>query len=472
MSHLAVDDRTADPDHRAKRNVAVLAFANAVLGSQLAINIIVAGLAGALLAENPSLATLPISILVAGSLLAAPVVSLFMGRYGRRAGFLVGALAGGSGGVLCARALFVGSFELFLAGSVLLGIYQASQGFFRFAAADTGSEGFKPKAISWVFAGGLLSALIGPEIVRLTSAAFTTAPYAGAYLAVDCTQCRRCPLPLVPRHPAPGARGRHDRHGAATCRDRAATRVHHRSAVGDGGVRIDEPRDDVDAARLGRSRLYLRSCRRRRPLAHPRDVRAEFFDGLVDRALRSTTGHHRGAGLARRVRSDCLERRRPTAFLSRARCARRRLESRVHRRDEPPRHHAYARRAGEGTGPERFPGARLGRRGVVWLRGAARCVRLERGSVRHGAGAAGRSGRRRMAGAARAQNGPTRPWHRLRTPPKALQGSDLREFRHEHREHCARDRPAHELEQRIRDRRGQVVDVCHSVPRKVRGAPQ
>ncbi len=184
MSHLAVDDRTADPDRRAKRNVAVLAFANAVLGSQLAINIIVAGLAGALLAENPSLATLPISILVVGSLLAAPVVSLFMGRYGRRAGFLVGALAGGSGGVLCARALFVGSFELFLAGSVLLGIYQASQGFLRFAAADTGSEGFKPKAISWVFAGGLLSALIGPEIVRLTSAAFTTVPYAGAYLAV------------------------------------------------------------------------------------------------------------------------------------------------------------------------------------------------------------------------------------------------------------------------------------------------
>ncbi len=175
-------DTGTDPDRRAKRNVVVLALVHAVLGSQLAMNVIVAGLAGAHLATDPALATLPLSILVLGSLFATPVVSLFMGRYGRRAGFLVGALAGGAGAALSARALFADSFELFLLGAVLLGIYQSTQGFFRFAAADTGSESFKPKAISWVFAGGLLSALIGPEIVRLTSTWFPAAPHAGAYL--------------------------------------------------------------------------------------------------------------------------------------------------------------------------------------------------------------------------------------------------------------------------------------------------
>jgi MFS family permease len=171
-------------DRRARRNVAVLVFAQATLGSQLAINIIVAGLAGAVLAGDPALATLPISVVVLGSLLSTPGVSLFMGRYGRRAGFLLGALAGGGGGALCARALVVDSFALFLAGSVLIGVYQAAQGFFRFAAADTGTESFKPKAISWVFAGGLLSALIGPEIVRITEATFPPTPYLGTYLAV------------------------------------------------------------------------------------------------------------------------------------------------------------------------------------------------------------------------------------------------------------------------------------------------
>jgi MFS family permease len=141
-------------------------------------------LAGARLAPDPALATLPISILIVGSLLTAPVASLFMGRYGRRSGFLLGALAGAGGGALCARALFVGSFELFLMGAVLLGVYQSTQGFYRFAAADTASDAFKPKAISWVFAGGLVSALIGPEIVTLTASTFPAVPYAGAYLAV------------------------------------------------------------------------------------------------------------------------------------------------------------------------------------------------------------------------------------------------------------------------------------------------
>ena len=94
MSTPIVATGAAVADRRAKRNVAVLVFAHAILGSQLAINIIVAGLAGALLADDPSLATLPISIVVVGSLLSAPAMSLFMGRYGRRAGFWVAALAG------------------------------------------------------------------------------------------------------------------------------------------------------------------------------------------------------------------------------------------------------------------------------------------------------------------------------------------------------------------------------------------
>jgi len=171
-------------DRRAKRNVAVLVFAHAVLGSQLAVNIILAGLAGAALAPDTSLATLPVSVVVLMSMLTAPGASLLMGRYGRRAGFMVGIAAGAAGGALCAEALFAESFALFVAGAGLIGVYQAFQGFFRFAASDTASEAFKPKAISSVFAGGLLSAIIGPEVVRLTADAIDGVPYAGAYVAI------------------------------------------------------------------------------------------------------------------------------------------------------------------------------------------------------------------------------------------------------------------------------------------------
>ena len=183
MAAPVEDERVSVSDRRARRNVAVLVFANAVLGSQLAVNIIVAGLAGALLADNKALATLPVSMVVLASMLTAPAASMFMGRFGRRTGFLVGTLAGALGAALSAHALHAGSFELLVGGAAAIGVYQAFQGFFRFAAADTASDAFKPKAISWVFAGGLLSALIGPEIVRLTSGAPPATAYANAYLA-------------------------------------------------------------------------------------------------------------------------------------------------------------------------------------------------------------------------------------------------------------------------------------------------
>ncbi|GFE64261.1 MFS transporter [Litoreibacter roseus] len=152
-------------DKRARRNVAVLVAAQAFLGSQITMIFVVGGLAGQKLSPNPCLATLPISMIVFGSMTTAPWLSSFMQRFGRRAGFITGALGGVLGSIIAAIALVLGNFWLFLAGSYLTGIYMSAQGFYRFAATDTASDAFKPKAISYVMAGGLLSAIIGPQIV-------------------------------------------------------------------------------------------------------------------------------------------------------------------------------------------------------------------------------------------------------------------------------------------------------------------
>ncbi len=170
-------------DSRAKRNVAVLVAAQALLGSQMPMIFIVGGLAGQSLATNACLATLPISLIVLGSMLAATPISAIMQRWGRRAGFLVGATAGACGGLVGAYGLYLGSFPVFLVGSLLTGIYMSAHGFYRFAAADTASEEFRPKAISYVMAGGLAAAIIGPQIVKLTSTAYVV-PFLGTYLAV------------------------------------------------------------------------------------------------------------------------------------------------------------------------------------------------------------------------------------------------------------------------------------------------
>ncbi|MFK7835129.1 MAG: MFS transporter [Sulfitobacter sp.] len=156
-------------DTQAKRNVAVLVAAQAFLGSQITMIFVIGGLAGQQLSPNVCLATLPISMIVFGSMTTAPWLSTFMQNFGRRAGFVVGALGGLIGAIVCAYALTINNFWIFLAGSYLTGIYMSSQGFFRFAAADTASDTFRPKAISYVMAGGLISAIIGPQLVSILS---------------------------------------------------------------------------------------------------------------------------------------------------------------------------------------------------------------------------------------------------------------------------------------------------------------
>ncbi len=170
-------------DRRAKRNVAVLVLAQAVLGAQMPMIFVIGGLAGGMLSSNPCLATLPISFIVFGSMTTAPWISPLMQRNGRRFGFFLGAFAGATGALVAAYGLYVGSFAILLAGSYLTGIYMSAQGFYRFAATDTASEAFRPKAVSYVMAGGLLSAIVGPQLNKLVQDAYVV-PFLGSYLAV------------------------------------------------------------------------------------------------------------------------------------------------------------------------------------------------------------------------------------------------------------------------------------------------
>jgi MFS family permease len=180
---MATADLPTATDARARRNLLVLVAAQVVLGSQMPVTFILGGLAGQLLAPSKCLATLPITVIIVGSMLSAPLLADLMQRRGRVAGFVIGAAGGGVGSALCALALLRGSFGLFMAGSLLSGLYMSAQGFYRFAATDGASEGFRPKAISYVMAAGLASAVLGPQLVKLTTDALAPVPFAGAYLA-------------------------------------------------------------------------------------------------------------------------------------------------------------------------------------------------------------------------------------------------------------------------------------------------
>ncbi|MFY0691257.1 MAG: MFS transporter [Paracoccaceae bacterium] len=175
---------TPQAQHKhAVRNVTVLIAANAILGSQMPILFVIGGLVGNSLATNPCLATLPISMIVFGSMTTAPWISPLMQRHGRRTGFIVGTLGGALGAAVSALGLYTGSFALLLVGSYLSGIYFSAQGFYRFAATDAASPEFRPKAISFVMAGGLASAIIGPQINNAVMDVFVI-PFLASYIFI------------------------------------------------------------------------------------------------------------------------------------------------------------------------------------------------------------------------------------------------------------------------------------------------
>ena len=171
-----------------RRNVAVLAVAQALFMCTQSMGIATTPLAAhSLLGVDKSLATLPIFLNHAGIMLTTIPASLLMGRIGRRAGFTIGAILAIVFGLLAAYAMVLRSFELLCVSALLQGSAAAFAWYYRFAAADASPDGFKPKAISYVMAGGIAAGFLGPQIAKWTVDWFSPVTFMGVYIAVTIT---------------------------------------------------------------------------------------------------------------------------------------------------------------------------------------------------------------------------------------------------------------------------------------------
>ena len=169
----------------ARRNVFLLMFAQALLASAGPIAFSIGGLAGYnLLGADKSLATAPLTAFNVGVALGAVLVAIAARMLGRTYGFIVGALLGAAGGLIAAIALFRGDFWLFAFGFVFIGISGGFAQKIRFAAADASPSFYKPRAISWILAGGVISAVLGPQVVILSKDMFEPVLFAGAFVAL------------------------------------------------------------------------------------------------------------------------------------------------------------------------------------------------------------------------------------------------------------------------------------------------
>lgn len=170
-----------------------LSIAQALYWSCSIIGIALTGLVGQRLTPWPVLATVPLTLLVAGNLLSIGQLARWMQRHGRARGLQCGALLGVAAGLLAAWAVVQASFGLFCLAMLLLGGYQASAGFYRFTALDGMPTEHSGRAAAWVLAGGIAAALLAPTLAIHAADALAT-PLAGAYLAIALLALLACAL--------------------------------------------------------------------------------------------------------------------------------------------------------------------------------------------------------------------------------------------------------------------------------------
>ena len=155
-------------DARVRSNVLRLAAAQALTGANSAVIFATGSIVGATLAPSISLATVPLSMYVVGLAAGTLPTGAISRAFGRRVAFILGTGCGVLTGLLGAFAILRGSFPLFCCATFLGGLYGAVSQSYRFAAADGASAEYRPRAVSWVMAGGVFAGVLGPQLVQWT----------------------------------------------------------------------------------------------------------------------------------------------------------------------------------------------------------------------------------------------------------------------------------------------------------------
>ena len=190
-------------DNNNRRNMGLLVAAQSLGGASPPIIISLGGLVGQQLSSNPTASTLPVSIYQLGLALSTLPAAWIMNRMGRRVAYVLGALLGVISGVVAAQGIAHSNFVTFCIGTALAGFYAACVQSYRFAATDLVASNEQAKAISRVMVGGLIAAIIGPQVVIWTRDALPATPFAGSFYSQAALALLALPLLMGLRLPPP-----------------------------------------------------------------------------------------------------------------------------------------------------------------------------------------------------------------------------------------------------------------------------
>jgi MFS family permease len=166
------------------RNVPLLSVAQALMMSCNSLIVATAALVGYNLAIDKSLATLPLAVQFVAVMCTSIPAAMVMEKIGRKAAFLIACGFGVGGGVLTSTAIINGNFWLFVCGTALIGIFNGFGNYYRFTAADSVELAYKSKAVSYTMLGGVVAAVAGPTLARMSREWIGDAEFAGSYMAI------------------------------------------------------------------------------------------------------------------------------------------------------------------------------------------------------------------------------------------------------------------------------------------------
>ena len=167
------------------KTVIVLTLAQAFARTAVPIVVLLGGIIGTQIAPTPALATLPVALIFVGTSLTTVPAALFMARFGRKAGFLLGAAYTCAAGLLAAWAVSHGNFWVFCVATLLVGSNNAFVQQYRFAAAESVPSDKIGPAISVLMLAGVAAAIIGPGVANHMRDAFSSIEFAGSFVGLS-----------------------------------------------------------------------------------------------------------------------------------------------------------------------------------------------------------------------------------------------------------------------------------------------
>jgi len=188
-----------------KPQIALLSACWALHGVSNLLLVSVAVLSGHLLADNKAYAALPVALQWTGTALMAAPASFYMRRFGRRIGFWTATTLISTGAALAVAALYEGQFAWLCFGGFLMGVGNAFNWYYRFAAAEVAPQDYRSRAISFVLAGGVVAAVVGPSLADLTKDLLAPVNFAGTFATMIVVNAVTATILLFVRVPQPPA---------------------------------------------------------------------------------------------------------------------------------------------------------------------------------------------------------------------------------------------------------------------------